>query len=356
MEKIKLKTGLILSCILMVCILAFYSCSQKEESGKTASAVKPPAPVAKKEPALVQIGTETITAEHLKTHFTKKRGPAPSKETAAQYIDKRVVEALLYQEGLRLKLDQEPRIQRSIRRMISQKLIEDQINRPVMNLKFTDDQLNAYFETHRHEFNRPEQVRVADIFIAGSSDGPPEQRQAAKEKAKTVLAQALKKQKQRNGFSGLMRKHSDKHPLYAKGDTGYFDPEGKPQGLDAALVQASFGLEKNGLVHDQVIETQAGFHIIMRIGKRAAVKKELAKIKRVIERRMRQEALDKALAAYIDKLKTQAGVKIDNQALTVLVKELEAADKAEVIAQTTPVPKVKTKAAGVPPALPGKSN
>ena len=307
------------ACLAMFLLLVVFGCSKKEgdkalsKDGKEKSAV------------VAKVGKSPITVSDFKSYLSNRSMPYRhqiSKEDIEKRLDEIVLEEVLYQEALRLKLEQEPEMRERIRQMLSQKLIDEQINRKVWNRKIGEDELQAYYEKHRDEFNRPAQVRLADIFISVPPDATAEQRAELRKKAQTALSEALEVRGKRSGFGTLVRKYSDSHEKYRKGDTGFFDTEGKPGGIDKNLAAEAFKLERVGSMPEGVIETADGYHVVMLIGRRSAVQTPFERVRNQLEQRIRRESVTKARQDYVNGLKAGTKIQIDNRELDKVVAEL----------------------------------
>ena len=318
------KTRLFFLVLLPLTILVLaLGCSQKEEAAQT-----PPAKKASTSPVVAQVGNNTISADDFKAFLaTRPRSyqRQMSEEEMRKRLDEILLEEVLFQEALRLEIDQHPDVRRRYRTMLTQKLMDEQINRKQWNREVTDEELQAFYDQHSAEFNRPAQARIADIFI-GLPDGATDaQKTELQKKAEEVLAQALALKGQRAGFGRLVRQYSSPHKLYGKGATGFFDIQGQPLGVDKQLAQAAFELERVGSMAEQVIATPEGFHVIMLVGKRAALHRPMESVKNQIKRRIQREGVDKARQEFIETLKAQAEIKVDQAAVSAVQAELAKA-------------------------------
>jgi peptidyl-prolyl cis-trans isomerase C len=252
-------------------------------------------------------------------------------ENAGELVKKRVeelvAEELQYREALRLKLDQDPETRQKIREILKQKLSEEQIHKKVMERKIEPSELQAYYDSHRDEFNRPAEVRVADVLIAVPKEASPEQRAALKQKAEKVLAEALAAPNPRAGFPRLVREFSDMPERYAKGDTGFFTEEGKPAGIDPRMVAAAFKLEKNGDIPPAVIEAADGYHILMLNNRRPAFNKPFEQVSSYLERRIKTEEMNKRREEFLQELKARAKIVIDEKAVAEIQEKLRTTAK-----------------------------
>jgi peptidyl-prolyl cis-trans isomerase C len=233
---------LVLLVVALMLPLGFSGCGEDKQEKAPPKEKEAEAPVSK---IVATVGEAKIGVEELKA-FLASRPLRPDqaglKEMVKERLGELITAEVLYQEALRLKLDRKPEIQRKIRQILSQELLEEQVQKPVRAKTFSEEELKRYFDEHMGEYSRPEQVRLADIFIAVPEGATPEKRKAKRERAEEVLAKALEAKDKRFGFAELVRKYSDKHPRFRLGDTGFFDREGKPVGLDPALAAAAFTL------------------------------------------------------------------------------------------------------------------
>jgi hypothetical protein len=150
--------------VVVGCVLLIPGYSNTAESGKVL-----PKDEGEKSAVIARVGEHAITVADFERYLSDRPVSARSpslKEDVAKRLNALILEKVLYQEALRLKLDQDP----DIRQMLNQKLIDEQINQKEWNREISEEELQAYYDKHQHEFNRPAQVRVADIFIAASAD------------------------------------------------------------------------------------------------------------------------------------------------------------------------------------------
>lgn len=277
------------------------------------------------EKTIALIDGSEITAEDFISYLDARPiagGKGTLKDAVELRLDEMITAEVLYREAVRLKLDREPEIRQAIRQLLAQKLLNDQVNRPVWERKITEDELKKYYDDHINEFVQPEQVRLADIFIAVSEDAAPEVRDEKRSRAEEALAAALVS-KGRFGFAEVAAKYSDKPANYSLGDTGFFDSEGSPIELEKEMTDAAFKLSKNREIYDKVIETASGYHVIMLVGKRSAVKRELKDLERQLEQRIRREEHARKRDEYIKTLRGHAEVRIEEQAIDEIIVQIE---------------------------------
>lgn len=302
---------------------SLWGCSKKED-GKTfgESASK----------AVIQIDDHKIDARVVETYLERRTLPVNTGnagELLKKRIDEIIMDELLYHEALRLKIDQDPEVRQKIREVLKQKITEDQIHKKVMDRKIDPSELQSYYNAHFDEFVRPEEVRVADVFIAVPKNINGEGRTELKKKAEKVLKEALTGSNSRNEFNRLVREYSDTPETHAKGDTGFFNPEGKPGGLDPRLVDAAFKLRNSGDIAQSLIEAGDGYHIIMLLNRRPAINKPFDQVADYLQRRIKNEEITKKRDEYYLGLKTKAKIVVDEKAIVEIQAKLQAERKMQ---------------------------
>lgn len=339
-------------CITVFFALLAFGCTTKEDGSETVSKDK-----GEKLPVVAQIGNSSISTADFKSYLSQ-RSPSyrrqVSEESIKKRLDERILEEVLYKEALRLKLDQDPKVQNNIRIILNQKLIREQVIQKVGNRKIEEKELQEYYNQHTYEYNRPDQVRLADIFIAVPPDASVEKKAGLKNKAETVLSEALKTKGNKAGFIRLTGKYSDTHSKYTKGDTGFFDKEGKPVGINKTLAEAAFRLENNGSITDHVIETPDGYHVIMRTGKRFATHRPFNRVRNQLRQRIRREEIQKKRQDYIEDLKKNTNIQIDDTVIAEIVKEMQKAQKKPPLPEKRYIPSER-KRLSTPPRVPPKA-
>ena len=315
---------------IVILFLCFTGLIQGSENGQ--GAVKDEnSPFISPEDIIAQVNDDKINAGYLTSYMSTRPLRAYSQvieETFEQSLKELITSEVLYREALRIGLDKEPEIRHRIQQILVQSLLEEMVNKPVREQEFTDREFQAYYNEHIDEFQRTAQVRLADIFIAVAPAASSGQRKQKKEQAEKALAEVLAHKDERLGFGKRILKYSDTPEKYPKGNTGFFDIEGKPVGLDTKLAREAFKLEKVGQVCEHIIKADDGYHIIMLTGKREAVNTPFERVKEQLRRRIYRERIELAQAEYIEGLKQKCRIKINQDVFDELVNEQEAKTKA----------------------------
>jgi peptidyl-prolyl cis-trans isomerase C len=313
----------ILFCVVMVCLWVD-SASAAAEKSKNSMSVSA-------QDIVAQVGDESIDTDYLKSYLSTRPVPAYSQvssKTVEQRLEELIASEVLYRQALRINLDKDPEIRHRIQQILAQSLLEEMVNKSVREREITEQELQAYYNEHIDEFQRPAQVRLADIFISVSPAAASGQRKQKKEQAEKVLTEVLAHQEERLGFGKRILKYSDTPGKYHKGNTGFFDIEGKPVGLDRNLAREAFKLEKTGQVCDHIIKTADGYHIIMLTGRREPINIPFERVKQQLRQRIYRERIELAQTEYIESLKQKCRIKINQDVFDEFVKEQQAKAKA----------------------------
>jgi parvulin-like peptidyl-prolyl cis-trans isomerase-like protein len=280
---------------------------------------------------LAQVGEQSIDADYLQSYLSIRPQPPHAQvttETIRQRLEELIVSEVLYREALRLQLDRRPQVRWQIQQLLAQQLLEEKINQPIRQKKITDAELRAYYKKNSQEFNRPAQVRLADIFIAVDPGLTAQKKQEFKEYAGQILAAAKKIEAKASGFGDLIEKYSDIHPNYPKGSTGFFDSSGAPVGLEVQLAREALKIKKVGQIHDRLIETPLGYHVVMLVGRRAAVHKPFGQVNEPIRKRIYRERLAQARDNYIQSLKAKSKITINSEVVAAIAKTTKKTGEA----------------------------
>ena len=281
---------------------------------------------------VAEVGGHAILVTDLEGYLRMRppeRGAEPGEEAVRKRLEELVLAEALYTEALRRGVDREPDIRQTIRQVVIQRLLEREVDRPAFERKIADEELKRYYDAHLADYVRPEQARASDIFFAASEAGDRAVREEKRKQAEAVLAEALALQDSRFGFGELVLKHSDAPAGRPRGDTGFFDREGKPVGVPRALAEAAFGAERAGTIVRSVVAAPEGFYIAMLTGRRAAVSRPLEDegVRREIDDRIRTEERRRRHDEFVKSVRGAAAVTVDDAALGELLAGMRAAEE-----------------------------
>lgn len=149
------------------------------------------------------------------------------------------------------------------------------------------DEAKTWYDQHRGDFERPDQVRCSQIAVPRHED-----------------AAALKVQLTRGSdFARLAREQSMSDDKARGGDLGWFAKGQMP----AEFEKACFSLRK-GEVSD-VVQSPYGYHLFKLFDRREGARIPFGEAEPRIERRLRRDRVAAAQAELVGKLREKAGVR-----------------------------------------------
>jgi peptidyl-prolyl cis-trans isomerase SurA len=175
-------------------------------------------------------------------------------------------------------------------------MTQDVIRKEVGGRISVDDaDLKKYYEEHKSEYVRPEQVYLSEILI--STDGKsPDDYPALKKKAEDFLDRIKKGE----DFGELAKRYSDGQTAKQGGDMGAF---GRGQ-LAKPLEDQVFKLNRGDMT--DVIQTKAGFEILKVEEHYQAGQQPFDKVENEITNKFYQDKMQPALRSYLAELREES--------------------------------------------------
>lgn len=220
---------------------------------------------------------------------------------------------LLANEAVHRNLDEDPQVRRAITMQLARRL-EQWVREGVADQTVTDDEVRAYFEAHRAEYDTEAQVRASQIVLPTRAD------------AERALADVRAHEDDDAYFRARVRALSvDATTKAADGDMAFFPLSG---GSDVVpeVAAAAFTLTRPGQILERVVESAhggpnhgPGFHVVRLTARRDAMHRTLDDESRRIRVRLQREKVDRAQDAamqqLLDQLRRDNPVQIDDAAL-----------------------------------------
>lgn len=339
-----------LRCIAVLAVIALAAFGAKSESGdeaKPAKAKKAAAPAAVKADAKNNAETDAdakedadpaekarealpvarIDDEEISLGFLERavelqqtgmmHRPPMSEKQVNDFLGQMVDSMLMADEAKRRGYDKNPEVIAITKNKLASLMhrrITDEVGQP----EPSEDDLKKYYEENYDTYHKPEKVRARHILIKD------------KAKAEALLKEILSKKVKQQEFRKMAKETTeDEETKKHGGDLGFFTrdedrKEGDPE-IPKAIVDAAFKLEKNGDIFPKLVETDKGFHIVMRTGHRK--KMDLSfddskdRIKLLVGREMRKNQVE----ARIEQLKERYPVEIFEENLKHVVIDLSPA-------------------------------
>ncbi len=292
---------------------------------------------------LVKVGNETITVGDFAARLSEQspylRARYASPERRREFLDNMVRFELLAQEAHNKGYDRSDEVERTRKQMMIQAMMKAEFEDRVQLTDITDAEVRTYFESHRDEFDKPEQVRASHIVIRDRAA------------AQRVLTQVLAKRADIAFWRQTAeRANEDAETKDRFGDLRFFSRPAQRRDdepvIPAAVAEAAFTLAQVGDIHPTLIQSPAGFHILKLTGKRAALHRTLEEASRPIRNRLWRERREQRVTDFIASLRRDANVTIDEAALAALRVDIPEGNAPELAdPQAAPAP----SAAPVPP-------
>jgi len=179
-------------------------------------------------------------------------------------------------------------------RMLTQAVIGQEVGR---HITISHEDEMKYYNEHKSEYVRPEQVALSAIEI--KTEGKKESEiPALKEKANTVRKKALDGE----DFSELAKRYSDGSTAQQGGYLGVY----KRGELSKELEDVVFTMKKNQLT--EVIETKSGFLILKVLEHYEEGEQPFDKVESEIQEKLYSQRMEPAMREYLKTLREQSYV------------------------------------------------
>ncbi len=290
---------------------------------------------------LVVVGDTTITvgdfAEQLAEKSPYLRARYTSPERRRELLDELVKFELLAREAARRGLDATEEVSSTKKQVMIQQMMKTEFEDKVKLSDITDQEIEAYYNAHPEEYNKPAQVRASQIVLKDEA------------KAKKILKQVLDAKEDNKLFRELAKTVSEDPVTSPRfGDLQFFSQpsqrvEGDPEVPDA-VATAAFTLTEVGEIYPQLVKSDQGFHIIKLTGRRKELARTLDQARRPIQHKLWREKRETMVESFVKSLREKAKVEENLALLDQLKVEFGATPPAGAQGGAKPA-KAKTQAA-----------
>jgi len=178
--------------------------------------------------------------------------------------------------------------------LLTQRVISSEVG---SHITISDDEVTKYYEAHKTEYVRPEQVALREIVV--STEGKkPEELPDLKKKAET----ALKRVQDGEDFGEIAKRLSDGSTKSQGGFLGQY----KRGELSKELEDRVFKMKRNDLT--EVMETKQGFLVLQVLEHYDEGIQSLAKVKGRIMDELYSKRMEPAMREYLKTLREQSYV------------------------------------------------
>lgn len=282
-------TKVLLVVILVACggIFMLQSCNGKDETKKKGT-------------PLATVNGKIITMEEVMDEWSeyspKARAPFDSIKGQKRFLDNFIVLELLYQEGLRMELEKDEYIQRTLERK-RRKLVAE----AVYSRNIGPAEIMRYYQENF--------IRIGQIFIEAKEDWSDAKKKKARKKADKVLAEIKRGMK----FEDAAKKYSEDGTAEMGGDVGYISRDAPAM---QELIDSAFNLKDAGDL-SSVINSPMGYHILIISEKRGDLNPSglTSSLSRFISEKLKEQNYN----AFISQLAAAAKIDIHEDVFARLI-------------------------------------
>lgn len=253
------------------------------------------------------MGGAVITTETLQQTVARQGYNLYEAASIRKGLDDAIHFELLAAEARKLKLDQDPAIARQIKELLVQRLVAEQIDKPLAGYHATPEAVQAYFGAHTNEFHRPALARGTVITILVNPGHEAE--------AQSKAAMALQELKTSLKPEGVVRAYSDDPGEKVNGGMSNFFIEGEPaRRYPQAVGEAMLGLKMRGDTAGPIASPRAWYALKL-AERRDRQPLPYEQVKAEIYKRLQHEQREKLLADFCESLKKEFPVAVDETQL-----------------------------------------
>ncbi len=286
---------------------------------------QPKTPTVTGEPIAVIAGAP-LTVEQLQKKLDDQspfvRARYVDNDKKKEFLDGQVRFEVLAAEARARGYEKDPEVEDAIKKIIVQRLTREEFDGRVQLKDVTDAELQAWFESHKAEYQKPEMARASVITIAFGGKNTLT-RDAAKVAADDVVKQASAKKEDRPFYKTLVEKFStDAATRAAGGDIRYLtaaDVEGRFGKDAAAWLFSSEDVNAVSPAYELPAADGSGvFVVLKRTGRRPAITRGFDDVKNQIKNVVYRDKRSTAFGTFVDELKKKHGVQVFEDKLAKL--------------------------------------
>jgi peptidyl-prolyl cis-trans isomerase C len=284
-----------------------------------------------------------VTADEFKAKLEEQspfvRSRYTTLERKKEFLENIIRFKVLAAEAARRKLDQDPEVQETLRKIMVQKLVRQSFDDKGAK-DVPDAEVRSYYDAHLAEFQQPERVRVSMILLRADKGSP--QRAGKGEAARKAFAR-LKAESAKGPlvFSSLARDISeDPATKAAGGDLGFRTHEELEKQWSKEVADAAFALKAVGQ-ESSIVEAPQGFFLLKLGARQPGVHRTYEELRPQLAARIARERRTADFDAFVKNLRASADVKVNDAEL----------DKVAVAAVPTGLPGAKPSQSA-PPSRP----
>jgi parvulin-like peptidyl-prolyl isomerase len=248
---------------------------------------------------------DTVLDRMIATRLVEQRGRDLDLMATIDEIDARMADLRAQAgtpEDFRLMLTVQSMTEPELRRLTSQQITAEKVIEAEVFAKmtFTEEEIRRYYEEHRDDFSRDEQVHARHIFIQLRPDMTEEERADARSRIDAIRARLAKGEP----FEELAVTLSEDAAAANGGDLGWLHREQVAGPFEVVAFSTPVGEISD------VVATDYGYHIIEVLERKEGGTMTLEGARPLIEEQLRDAKTPEAVRGFIDGLRAQAEIEI----------------------------------------------
>jgi peptidyl-prolyl cis-trans isomerase C len=266
----------------------------------------PPQSAEELQAPLAKIDDVTITLGDLQERINRQspyiRARYTSLEQKKEFLDSLIRFEVLAKEAYRRGLDKDPEVVRTMKQVMIQRLMRDELDVKITADTVTDAEMKAFYDSNLAEYVKPEEVRASAIIVKNRAQAERVALEARGEAGKT-----------NKGFRDLVNRYSqDEDSKLRGGDLRYFSAgDVNAKELPAPVVKAAFALPNTGDVSTAIDAGNGTWYVLKQTGRRKAMTKPFDDAKPAIRNKLFRDKRLFAQRDFVDGLKTAAKIEIN---------------------------------------------
>lgn len=243
------------------------------------------------------------------------RGMLAAPAQRKSFVENLVKFELLAEEAVRKGYHLDPQFIQESKQRLGQILLDKDVEAPLKAKAPTEDDLKRFFEQNKAALSRPERIRIAAISFA-APEGDLFARTTKREAAQAALVDVKKRSKDYYGFGEIAHARTEDVAARASnGELPFMTWAELAARYGEPLANAAFVLKQAGALHDGIVETHTGYHVVKLVGREAAYEPRFEDVKESIRQRLVGDARAETVKKYLDDLWKRSDVRIDEKAL-----------------------------------------
>lgn len=263
---------------------------------------------------LAVIGGKSITVDKFKAEMVRQRGEYDA-ERKSELLDSIVRSELLFVAARTAGYESDPEVIKTVKQAMVGKYLQDNLEPKLAKISVSDQEAQAYYQSHQAEFGTHAMIHAALIRIAVSPKASVEKKAELLKRAENARAEALALEPGVPAFGKVAVKYSEhQESRYRGGDIGWMQVGAHDSGWDQQVTDAIFLLKAPGQV-SSVITAADGYYFVKLMEVKAATVKPFAQVKDGVRYQVHQEKKKRAEQDFIVQLKNTIPVTVNNELL-----------------------------------------